>query len=212
MKWSEKLIGRTLAMHVFNRKYLLVVPNCNWTGEECDLFCVTENLRIIDVEIKISRSDFKADLEKDKWYHSWDWRKDGPWNGQVDNSKRRVREWPKKVWKHYYAMPKEIWKPEFMSILPPKSGLILLTKTETGLIYASMRKRAVPNRTAKQITAEDAIDISRLATLRMWNAIEDVHILKTQLKEKENEEKRRAGLRDVQEGTSVTEQAGQAST
>lgn len=61
MKWTEKTIARALAQQTFNRKYLVVVPNCNWTGYEADILAVTENLRLIDVEIKISRADLKAD-------------------------------------------------------------------------------------------------------------------------------------------------------
>lgn len=177
VKWSEKMIARELAMYVFNRKYLMVIPQCNWTGEECDMLCVTENLRIIDIEIKISRADLKRDMDKDKWYHRWDWRKDGPWTGPVDNSQRRVREWPVKVWKHYYAMPYELWKPELMEFIHPNSGVILLRQSDTGIVSASIKKRAVPNRLAKKLTPEDAIDIARLASLRMWDSYTKLHHL-----------------------------------
>lgn len=174
--WSEKMITRALALQVFNRKYLMVIPQCNWTGEECDIFCVTENLRIIDIEIKISRADLKRDMEKDKWYHRYDWRKDGP---RVEGEEvRRLREWPKHVWKHYYAMPKEIWKPELMEFIQPKSGIILLSQMDNGSVYASIKKRAVPNRAATTITPEDAIDIARLASLRMWDTYQKLHVLK----------------------------------
>lgn len=50
--WNERKIATLLATRFFNNKYLVVVPNCNWTGYECDLLAVTENLRIIDIEIK----------------------------------------------------------------------------------------------------------------------------------------------------------------
>src|SRR5690606_35854304 len=48
VKWSEQTIARALAQQTFNRKYLVVVPNCNWTGYEADILAVTENLRLID--------------------------------------------------------------------------------------------------------------------------------------------------------------------
>ena len=67
MEWSERLIARELAVGLFARR-LVVVDNCIWTGHECDLLCVTTDLRIVDVEIKISRSDLKADAKKDKWF------------------------------------------------------------------------------------------------------------------------------------------------
>ena len=172
MKWSEKMIARTLAMQVFNRKYLMVIPQCNWTGEECDLLCVTENLRIIDIEIKISKADLKRDEAKDKWYHRYDFRKDGP-----RTEVRRLREWPKHVWKHYYAMPFELWKPEMIEFIQPNSGIILL-KDSHGAIMPIMKKRAIPNRRATTITPEDAIDIARLASLRMWGTYHELHNLR----------------------------------
>lgn len=97
MKWSEKIIASALACQVFERKHLVLVPNCSWPGSECDLLVVTCDLRIIDVEVKISRSDLKADAAKDKWFHGWDWRIDGPWYGGADNRQRRPREWPRQT-------------------------------------------------------------------------------------------------------------------
>ena len=65
MIWSEEKIATTLARQIFQRKCLVVVPNCSWTGDECDLLAVTKDLRVIDVEVKISRSDYRADAKKD---------------------------------------------------------------------------------------------------------------------------------------------------
>ena len=171
MIWSEPVIADALVRQTFNRKYVVVVPNCNWTGNECDLLAVTEKLRIIDVEIKISRADLKADAIKNKWWHQgFSYR---PWAGETAPP-RPPREWPPKVWKHYYAMPKEIWKPELMDSLPSKaSGVILLSemKHPHPPAVAVVWRRATPNRDAKPISHEAVIDIARLANLRMWAAI-----------------------------------------
>ena len=64
LRWSENLIAATLARVVFQHKHLVIVPNCSWPGSECDLLVVTPNLRVIDVEIKISRADLKADARR----------------------------------------------------------------------------------------------------------------------------------------------------
>ncbi|WP_159711595.1 hypothetical protein [Geminicoccus flavidas] len=192
MKWSETSIGRALALQFFNRKYLCVVPNCNWTGHECDLLAVTENLRLIDVEIKISRADLKADAKKEKW-----WRRDfiGYWPTVTEmrhswlsndltlfSRERRSRykstpkDWPDKVWKHYYALPKEIWTPELLDALPNQnSGILLLDKhgylRRAGeFMTVTCLRRATPNRDAKPISPAAAVDIARLASLRMWDA------------------------------------------
>lgn len=187
MKWSEHAIARALARQTFNRKYLVVVPNCNWTGHECDLLVVTENLRIIDVEIKISRSDLKADAKKDKWWH----RQYVGAPRYVDQFNRHgrlisrrhmyaqqfeLRDWPRKVWKHYYALPKEIWRPELLSALPsPHSGVLLLDgdgypRPAGDVMRIDCVRRATPNRDAPAISPAAAVDIARLASLRMWEA------------------------------------------
>lgn len=176
MKWSETSIARALALQFFNRKHLVVVPNCTWPGSECDLLVVTENLRIIDVEIKISRSDLKADAKKDKWWRSLsyaDARAQGrdvtQWNPWAH--RERV-DWPRKVWKHYYAMPADIWTPELADALPSKASGILLLRIQShdGLLIVTCERRAAPCKDAEKISPAAAIDIARLASLRMWDS------------------------------------------
>ncbi|MDF2861367.1 MAG: hypothetical protein K0S02_1639 [Achromobacter mucicolens] len=181
MTWSETSIARALAQQTFNRKYLVVVPNCNWTGYECDLLVVTENLRIIDVEIKISRADLKADAKKDKWWHrqyvgSPRTVEKLDQGGRLQSRRRvyaqqfELREWPRQVWKHYYALPAEIWTDALLDSLgSPASGVLLLTN-EGGQVKARVRRAATPNRDAKVISPGAAVDIARLASLRMWDA------------------------------------------
>ena len=167
--WSENTIAAGLARQIFSRKHLVVVPNCSWPGSECDLLVVTPNLRVIDVEIKISRADLKADARKDKWYHSWDWRRDG----NYDRALRKPRQWPHRVWKHYYALPRHLWDTALLSSLPsPNSGVLLLypDKHDGGLCIR-VERQAKPDRQADKISPEDAIDIARLASLRMWDAL-----------------------------------------
>ncbi|ADE12191.1 hypothetical protein [Sideroxydans lithotrophicus] len=184
MKWTERKIAASLARQVFERKHLVLVPNCTWTGDECDLLVVTRDLRIIDVEVKISRADFKADAKKDKWFQNWDWRLDGPFRSYEErDERRRPLMWPRKVWKHYYAMPKEIWKPELAEFLPSStSGVILLTEDKHGStrsgVIAQVQRRATPCRDADRISPSDAVDISRLASLRMWDAFDKLDNMK----------------------------------
>ncbi len=172
--WNANLIARALARQTFQSKHLVLVPECGWTGHECDLLVVTTNLRVIDVEIKISRADLRRDAGKDKWFHSWDFALDGPWTPKSEG-KRRPREWPCKVWKHYLAVPKEIWDDGLFEALPsPASGVLLLDRRgESGRwLVIQCQRRATPNRDAKKISPEDAVDIARLASLRMWDAFD----------------------------------------
>lgn len=185
MKWSEQSIGRALAQQFFNRKYLVVVPNCIWTGHECDILAVTENLRIIDIEIKISRSDLKADAKKDKWIHRTflgygDEEHSYFPNGRLKSIHRKSLydeqrlAWPRKVWKHYYALPADIWDDSLLDTLgSPSSGVLLLSGTPEQL-HINCRRGAKPCKDADKLSPASAVDIARLASLRMWNAYQQL--------------------------------------
>ncbi len=165
MEWSEGVIARHISTQTLAKKCVVLVDRCNWTGYECDVLAVTADLRIIDVEVKISRSDFKADAKKDKWWHrqSWGWPPKEP-------PPPVRRDWPPKVWKHYVAMPAALWDDALFEFMPsPMSGL-LLVRDHSGRIEVNCRRRATPDRHADRISAAAAIDIARLANLRMWDA------------------------------------------
>jgi len=170
--WTAAIIARAIALQTLNRRCVLLVDRCLWTGYECDVLGVTVDLRIIDIEIKISRADLKADAGKDKWWQ----RQYGAWlpaerRQQVTTT---ARPWPPKVWKHYYAMPADIWKPELLDRLPsPHSGVLLMRRQEHGdPVVARCERRATPNRDAERLTPQQAVDIARLANLRMFAAYE----------------------------------------
>lgn len=163
-KWSEYSIARAIALQTLAKKCVVLVDNCSWTGYECDVLGVTTDLRIIDVEVKISRADLKADAKKDKWWKHVAWRDEpGP---------PQLRPHPPKVWKHYYALPFEIWKPELADSLPSKASGILLLREQRGITTLAVHceRRAVPNKDADRLTPAQAVDIARLANLRMWEA------------------------------------------
>lgn len=182
MKWTEKTIARAIALQVLNRKCLMLLDNCSWTGYECDVLGVTTDLRIIDVEVKISRADLKADAKKDKWWerkllgHS-EPREVRDGKGNLVRTERgflydsKPREHPLKVWKHYYALPRDIWRPELAECLPSESSGVLLLYERRGLgIAASVERRAKPARDAYRLTPAQVVDVARLANLRMWEA------------------------------------------
>ncbi|MBN9401240.1 MAG: hypothetical protein J0I30_00230 [Burkholderiales bacterium] len=196
MKWSERTIAAVLAQQTFNRKYLVVVPNCNWTGYEADILAVTENLRLVDVEIKISRADLKADAKKEKWWDrerigEWpwvtEWRRSSISNDLIETCARRNGrfksthlDWPRRVWKHYYALPAEIWTDDLLSSLgSAASGVLLLTEDAAGL-RISCRRPAKPCRDADKLTPAAAVHVARLASLRMWDAYKTVDALRAQ--------------------------------
>lgn len=165
MKWNEHIIARAIAVQTLARKCVVLVDNCNWTGYECDVLAVTMDLRIIDVEVKISRADLKADAKKDKWWHRLGW--------SSHHGAPAPRQYPPKVWKHYYAMPQDIWKPELLDCLPSQaSGVILMREQRNSgtPVVAEVVRRATPAKDAYRLQPAQVLDIARLANLRMWEA------------------------------------------
>ena len=177
--WNEGMIARAISTQTLARKCVVLVDNCNWTGHECDVLGVTTDLRIIDVEVKISRSDLKADAKKDKW-----WNRPDNWRFNTTNGggfgligppcPDLPKEHPRKVWKHYYALPKEIWKPELLDCLPSKSSGVLLLKHYKDLgrdfIWVTCERRATPAKDAYRLKPAEVMDIASLANLRMWES------------------------------------------
>ncbi len=171
MIWNERVIATAIARQTLARKCIVLVDNCNWTGHECDVLAVTMDMRVIDVEVKISRADLKADAKKDKWwFRGFSWR---PWMGET-RPEPLPRSHPPKVWKHYYAMPAEIWDDKLLAALPSDASGILLLHEQTGTttVAVSCKRRAKPAKDCTRLKPEQALDIARLANLRMWDAYE----------------------------------------
>ncbi len=175
MTWSEGRIARAISRQTLDRKCVVLVDRCNWTGHECDVLAVTTDLRIIDIEIKISRSDLKADAKKDKWWH-----RSGGWHHERPAPTHR--DWPPKVWKHYYALPADIWDDSLLPTLGSERSGVLLVREQRGtdVLAVECRRRATPNRDAGRLSPASAVDIARLANLRMWDAYQAVDQLKQQ--------------------------------
>jgi hypothetical protein len=186
MTFTERSIAGYLARVIFLRKYLLLVPNCSWPGSECDLLAVTPNLRVIDVEIKISRADLRADAKKEKWFEYEKYQPD-VW----PRAKHRIA-YPRRVWKHYYCLPRTIWTPDLYADMNEVSGLLLIDDAvpreavgygvtripERKGFRIRVERRAKPDIKADKITPADAVDIARLASLRMWDAYDALDKIK----------------------------------
>lgn len=172
MKWTEAAVASHICRVVLGRRCIVLVDRCNWTGHEADLLGVTMDGRLIDVEVKVSRADLKADARKDKWWHRG-------WNQETRCYEPATpRQWPPRVWKHYYALPADIWTAELADCLPAASGVLLLRDgRHTGLATTCWR-RAKPCRDAYRLTAAQLLDVARLANLRMWDARREIDAIR----------------------------------
>lgn len=169
--YTADRICAVLARNTF-KGALCVIDRCTRLGSECDLLVVTTNLRAIDCEVKISRADLKADRKKDKWF-------DFPRGRWIDGRREQPppvpRDWPRNVWKHYYAVAAPIWRDDLLEHCQPKSGVVTVELRPDGsLRHIDVKRRCVANRNDTPLKPDVIVDIARLASLRMWDAYREI--------------------------------------
>lgn len=174
--YTASRIAAVLARRKFDGA-LCVVDECGeLNGSRCDLLVVSRNLRAIDVEIKIDRADVRRDRKKDKWFSV----------GRERDERGRLiqtpREWPRNVWKHYYVVAAPIWSDDLLEHCQPRSGVVVIdlsgftpkafqARWSGGL---TVKRRAQANPDNKPLDHDSVINIARLASVRMWDAYEEL--------------------------------------
>lgn len=131
--------------HYFNPRVTLMVPNVSWGFgiHECDLLCVTKSGYLYEVEIKVSKSDLRADAKKAHGHNS------------------------NKIKFLYFAVPENLL--DDLSLFPERSGILKIRKANNDMIpRCSLVRRPKVNPLAKPITKDQAYQIARLGTLRFW--------------------------------------------
>jgi len=166
--WTAREISRSLFWNTFSQRHLVVAPNCHAAGYEADLLIVRHDLRLMDVEIKISRKDLKEDKTKDKWFKEWDFAAHG-WRSPRPEEREPVGH-PNKIWKHYYALPEEIWDEKLWPDIQPNSGVILIRSNSAIRPWLRILKQAKPNRAAQPIGLDEFKKIANSLSFRMWRA------------------------------------------
>jgi len=63
---KSKNIEAGLIMNLYEKSHSPITTHINIRGSECDVLSVTKSDYICEYEIKISKSDFKADFKKEK--------------------------------------------------------------------------------------------------------------------------------------------------
>ena len=175
-QYSEFAIARHLAREKFSGM-LMVVDNTYHLGDECDLLIVNHrNLHYIDVEIKVSRADLKADRFKDKWRsaaRTWPL-----------HSARPVvpLEWPRKVWKHYFCVAEPVWTPELLEHVGPRSGVFTIRIDEDGRYGGiKVQRKCQANPAAKPATPEEIVKLAFLANVRMHESYRKLDDMRSEL-------------------------------
>lgn len=163
-QYSEFAIARHLAREKFSGM-LMVGDNTYHLGDEADLLIVNHrNLHYIDVEIKISRADLRADRQKDKWRVL---ARSG-WNRPGESE---FLEWPPKVWKHYFCVAEPVWSDDLLEHVGPRSGVFTIRIDDDGRYGGiTVRRKCTANPAAKPATPEEIVKLAFLANVRMHEA------------------------------------------
>ena len=167
IKIAEKIDTFRMEMELskfFNRHQNIIVPNVYWGLNfkyEIDLLVLSQSLYATEIEIKISKSDIKQDLNKSCYAHK----------------SNRIK-------KFFYAVPDYL---ENCKYLPTDCGLIVVKKINH-LRYKCIIKRAPRlNKNARKFTESEYIKLLKLSYHRMWCAKESFYRIKHENKNsKEN--------------------------
>ena len=118
----------------------------NIVNHECDMFIVTKNQYLTEVEIKISLSDLKADFKKEHQHKD-------------ENIKN-----------FYYAFPEEM-KEKALELIPKECGILIAVEKKCSIPYRTIECYRKPkiNKEAKPVNDIVLSKIYRLGYLRYWN-------------------------------------------
>lgn len=126
--------------------------NISWglfSWGEADYVVVTKARFLVEIEIKVSPTDFKRDILKKKW-------------------KSGDRE--KMVRRFYYAVPLEMVD-KIREFLPEDAGLITVEQTKSYGYRVKVVKESEVNRNAREMTDKEIYNLARLQCFRWFNTL-----------------------------------------
>ena len=134
-----------VAQHIGHRQHL-IVPNV-WWGlgflHELDLAVLTKSGRLWEVEIKVSKSDMKADKKK---YH-----------GHMDPMNRISRL--------YFAVPETL--KSCIDLIPETAGfLVVLNRNNRTYVEETRKPKTI--KSARQLTDDERHKLYHLGAMRIW--------------------------------------------
>lgn len=132
----------------FDPRKNIIVPNVSWgwgLSYEADLVVLYPSGWAVEIEIKCSKSDLKADAKKRKW-SNWN-----PLRGKVFQ-------------RFFYAMPEVLATPEIIADLPEGAGV--LTVSENGIVR--QLRPATKNPNALKVSDDRRLHLLHLGVMRVW--------------------------------------------
>jgi len=149
----------------FNYRQNIIVPNVSWgvSLHECDLLIVRKSGYGIEVEIKVSKSDLKADAKKGHNHHD-----------RLD----RLSEL-------YFAIPD--YMKDCVEYIPERAGIILVSKFDTYYGLSILRSPQI-NKNRRKFTDKEMLKIAHLGTMRIWNLKRTLNSYHRKIKKKKTED------------------------
>ncbi len=144
-KITTKEIEIALARHL-NWRQNIIVPNISWgfAIHECDILVVTPRGYCTEIEIKVSITDLKKDLEK-KHKH-------------ID---KRIKEF-------YFAMP-DYMVEKSLEYVPERAGILSCCRWSEKTIFVKTYRKALPDNHTIPLTLAEQFKIAKLGCMRIWN-------------------------------------------
>lgn len=143
---TSRQIELALARY-FNHRLNLIVPNVSWglpgLGHECDMLIVRPSGFAVEVEIKVSRSDLKADMQK--------------WHGHKSKLVRQL----------WFAVPEKLLR--CAELVPEHAGILSAVTDKWGGIDIKSHRPARVNTEARPLTQEQRLKVSHLGCMRIWS-------------------------------------------
>ena len=129
---------------LFEYRRCVIVPNISWGFKihECDMLVIRQTSYAVEIEIKRSISDLKADFKK-----------------KHDHSDDRIKEF-------YYAVPEELLEAS-TELIPEHAGIISIEYFRKKYRAVIIRKAKINK--ARRLTVEEVLRISHLGTMRIWS-------------------------------------------
>jgi hypothetical protein len=128
----------------FRRNF--IIPNVSfglWFSHEIDLLIVSQSRYAVEIEIKISLSDLKAEKKK---YHN--------------HESRKIRQF-------FFAVPEKL-QDRALGLIPERAGLFAVKTDHDGTLYAYIVKPAKIN-DARKLNDEEYLKLGKLAAMRIWS-------------------------------------------
>jgi hypothetical protein len=146
----------------FDYRKNIIVPNVSWgvNLHECDLLVIRSSGYGIEVEIKISKSDLRADAKKPHHHH---------------DRMGRISEL-------YFAMPD--YMSDCVEYVPEHAGILLISRHDERYLGLSILRKPTINKNRRKFTNEEILKVAHLGTMRIWNLKRNINSYNRKLKKK----------------------------